>query len=90
MTENTSYETSVVSMRTAIAVVCRKYGLDEKDVLEMFEAFDCVAPEQRTKTITTCTSLVKNMLDNKIIRQQKDSSELMELNQKSHCTRQQI
>ncbi|MDE5738236.1 MAG: hypothetical protein K2H93_07720 [Oscillospiraceae bacterium] len=67
MTENASYETSVVSMETAIAVVCRKYGLDEKDVLEMFEAFDCVAPEKKIKTITTCTSLVKNMLDNKII-----------------------
>ncbi|MDE7093393.1 MAG: hypothetical protein K2O52_00620 [Oscillospiraceae bacterium] len=67
MTENTNCESSIVSMETAIAVVCRKYGLDEKDVLEMFEAFDCVAPEQKAKTITTCTLLVKNMLDNKII-----------------------
>lgn len=65
MTENISCETSIVSMETAIAVVCKKYGLDEKDLLEMFKALDRVAPEQRAKTIITCTSFVKDTLDNK-------------------------
>lgn len=66
MAENISCETSIVSMETAIAVVCRKYGLDEKDLLEMFEALDRVDPQQRVKTIIACTSFAKSVLDNKI------------------------
>lgn len=59
MTKNVSYETSAVSMETAIAVVCRKYSLAEKDLLEMFEVLDCVAPEQKAKAIAACTSFAK-------------------------------
>ncbi|MDE7094166.1 MAG: hypothetical protein K2O52_04570 [Oscillospiraceae bacterium] len=62
MTKNTSDAVSIVSMETAIAVVCKKYGLDEKDLLEMFEALNCIAPEQKAKTIAECTSFVKNVL----------------------------
>ncbi len=62
MMENTD-----VSMETAIAMVCRKYELDENDVLEMFKALGCVTPEQKTRTIITCTAFaVKDMIDNKI------------------------
>lgn len=68
MTENISCETSIVSMETAIAVVCRKYGLDEKDLLEMFKALDRVAPEQKAKTIIACTSFARDTLDNKTTR----------------------
>ena len=60
-------EDTNVSMETAIAMICRKYELNENDVLEMFKALDCVTPEQRTRTIITCTAFaVKDMIDNKI------------------------
>ncbi|MDE5792753.1 MAG: hypothetical protein K2H66_04425 [Oscillospiraceae bacterium] len=67
MTENTKCETSIVSIEAAIAVVSRKYDLDEKDLLEIFEALDCITPEQKAETITTCTSFAKDMFDSKVM-----------------------
>ena len=62
MTEDTN-----ISIEAAIAMVCRTYDLNKDDVLEMFEVLGCVTPEQRTRTIITCTAFaIKDMIDNKM------------------------
>lgn len=71
-----SQKNTVVNVAVAIATVCKRYELSAEEVLEMFEALGHTTPEQRTKTIITCTAFaVKDMMDNKLKFQEEKEDE---------------